>query len=172
MAVFLVVSVAVVCLWLIPAAVQGQFSDCSMLLESELGNTTVPVQAGLLYDALTSAGGEGPLLVQLVEFNPVCLAQGSVNNTYRSISLIASYIPSDGSETTTQLHLQCIDGAWSTVNFGSSATSASTPPGGNLTTSVRRDCFLCLNPDIGEPVTPVEHCLSEFVIATTACMES
>ena len=156
-----VVSVAVACLWLIPAAVQGQFSDCPMLLECELGNTTVPVRTGLLVEALSFATGDTSLNVRLVRYNIVCLAQGSVRDRYRSLSLIASYAPAGGMETTVQLHLQCIAGAWSVVNLGSSMAAVSNAFTGTLDTVLLTNCFLCITPSLEPKVTADEHCLGQ-----------
>ncbi len=143
-------------------AVRGQGEDCPMLLESELGDTTAVTGTGLLADALSLSGDAGTI-VQLLQFNIVCLAQGTVRDTNRSLSLIAEYRDAGGTVATTQLHLQCVGGTWSTNNFGSSSTAASTPTNGTLTTTLRTDCFLCLNPSQGGPEGE-HHCRGESVV--------
>ena len=137
-------------------AVNGQYSDCSMLQTSELGDDTALSDTGLLADAL-NAGGQATLTYQLLESKTVCLAQGTVRDTYRSTSLVVRYRDSLGVESTTQLHLQCIDGDWSTVNFGSTDNAISTADG-SLTTPVRRDCLVCVSPALPIPVSTQEHC--------------
>lgn len=128
-----------------------------MLLESELGDTTTPVSTGLLAQALAAERGNPRLTAQLLEFNIVCLAQGTVRDTYRSLSLIVSY-RDGGTDSTTQLHLQCDSGSWSIFTGGVSRLAASTPNGGTLSTALKTDCIACLNPLQGAPVTQAHHC--------------
>ncbi len=153
-------AVALLLVLLCPPTVRGQGEDCPMLLESELGDTTAVTGTGLLADALSLSGDAGSI-VQLLQFNIVCLAQGTVRDTYRSLSLIAEYRDAGGTVATIQLHLQCVGGTWSTRNFGSSSAAASTPTNGTLTTTLRTDCFLCLNPSQGGP-EGAHHCLGEL----------
>ena len=140
----------------------AQYDDCAMLQESELGDTTALSSTGLLADALAIQSGDAPLMYQLLEFNTVCLGQGSVRDTYRTISLIVRFRDSGGTESTMQLHFQCGSGAWNIPadGFGSSA-NAVTAAGGTLTTALRTDCFLCLDPSLAPAgqVSVEEHCL-------------
>ena len=115
-------------LLLATATADGQYSDCSMLQASELGDNITLSGTGLLADAL-SAVIQATLNYQLLEFNTVCLAQGTVRDTYRSTSLVVRYRDYLGVESTTQLHLQCINGDWSEVSFGSIDYSISTADG-------------------------------------------
>ena len=154
----LAVSVVAACLQL--PAVRGQFDDCAMLLESGLGNTTTQVRTGLLAEAL-AASEVSACGVQLVEFNTVCLAQGTVRDTHRSLSLIASYRDGGGVVRTTQLHLQCVGRSW---NLRTIETAASIPTTGTLTTPLRTDCFLCDHPaQLGGQGSDAEHCLRELL---------
>ena len=140
----------------------AQYDDCAMLQESELGNTTALSKTGLLTDALAVLSGNASLLYQLLEFNTVCLGQGSVRDTYRSISLIVRYANNGGTESTMQLHFQCRSGAWNIAAEGFGPTAnAVTAAGGTLTTALRTDCYVCLDPH-GLPaglVSMEEHCL-------------
>ena len=142
--------------------VGGQYDDCAMLQESELGNTTALSNTGFLADALAVQTGDASLMYLLLEFNTVCLGQGSVRDTYRSTSLIVRFRDSGGTEDTMQLHYQCRSGAWNIVadGFGTSA-NAVTAAGGTLTTALRTDCFLCLDPSLAPAgqVSVEEHCL-------------
>ena len=149
------------CLLVFLPAVLSQFEDCAMLQGSDLGDITIPTTAGLL--ALALSGGDQLPSVQLQEFNIVCLAQGTVRDRYRSLSLIASYTRSTTPRTTetTQLHLQCVAGAWSTSNFGDIDAAASTPTGGTLTTTLRNDCLLCVDQSLNGQATMDEHCVCE-----------
>ena len=151
----------------LPAIVRGQFddiTDCPMLLESEIGDTNAPSNLGLLAEALSFSSGDQGRSVQLLQVNVVCLVQGTVNGTYRSTSLIATYREAGATEDDiTQLHLQCVNGGWSTNNLGTSTTAASVPTLGDLTTELRTDCQLCINPiQGGGAETPAEHCFRKF----------
>ncbi len=83
-------SLVLVCLQI--PAVRGQFdgTNCTTLQESELGDTTAVTSTGLLAEALSLSGDAGTT-VQLLQYNIVCLAQGTARDTYRSLSLIAEY---------------------------------------------------------------------------------
>ncbi len=153
----LVVLVAVVLYQQVPA-VRGQFdgTNCAMLLESELGDTTAPVNTGLLAMALSTA--DITATVQLLQFNTVCQAQGTVRDTYRSLSLIVDYMPALPTGSPTQLQLQCVGGMWSIV-MPDIAVSVPTPAA--LTAALRSDCIACFNPLEAMTVTADEHCLGK-----------
>ena len=140
----------------------AQYDDCAMLQESELGDTTALSNTGLLADALAVQTGDASTVYQLLEFNTVCLGQGSVRDTYRSISLIVRYVDLEDTESTMQLHFQCRSATWNIVadGFGTGA-NAVTAAGGTLTTALRPDCFLCLDPSLAPAgqVSVEEHCL-------------
>ena len=143
----------------------AQYDDCAMLQESELGDTTALSNTGLLADALAALTGDTFLSYQLLEFNTVCLGQGSVRDTYRSISLIVRYVDLGGTESMMQLHFQCRSGAWNIVADGfGTAANAVTAAGGTLTTALRTDCFLCLDPSLAPAgqVSVEEHCLGTY----------
>ena len=148
--------------------VNGQYSDCFMLQASELGDNTTLSGTGLLAEALNAAS-QTDLTYQVLDFNTVCLAQGTVRDTYRSTSLVVMYRPSVGDESTMQLHLQCIAGAWSELNFGSADNAISTADG-SLTTPTRRDCLVCASPALPITVTTEEHCSGKSIEVT--CLAS
>ena len=141
--------------------VNGQYSDCSMLQASELGDNTTLSSTGLLAEAL-NAVSQATLTYQLLEFNTVCLAQGTARDTYRSTSLVVMYRPSVGDVSTMQLHLQCINGDWSDLNFGSADNAISTADG-SLITPTRRDCLVCVSPATPIPVSTQEHCSGKSI---------
>lgn len=139
---------------------RAQMGDCAILEAAELGTTAAQSTSGLLYSALSSVGQGGSPPIRLVDYNIVCLAQGSGRDLYRMVSVIATYIhkvnepPAIG-----QFHFQCENGAWSTNVFSNLPNSLSrAAPVGNLTTPVRRDCRLCT--DI-IPNSAAEHCVGE-----------
>lgn len=154
-----------VLLWMLlssPLPVSSQ--DCPMLQNSQLGSNTTFSNTGLLADALAAKAGDGSALdVQIMEVNTVCLGQGTQRDTYRSTSLIVSYISTaDVNTVTVQVHYQCLelDGRpqWSTENFGSSEVSVSDSVGGSLTTSLRTDCIFCIDSAVGPTISSDEHC--------------
>ena len=115
-------------------------TECPLITASEL--------PGLMSEALSSTQqGQTVTVQQLLEHNVVCLAQGTVKNQYRMVSVIASYLLS-GSSTLTenQFHFQCVSGSWSTNVLNDVGLSLSQSPlSGNLTTPLRRDCRLCID---------------------------
>ena len=138
-------------------------TECPILTISDLGNVSSS-STGLIVTALTFASqGGGANDIQLVDYNIVCLAQGTVEDRYSMVSVIASYFL-DGATTVTtnQFHFQCVSGAWSINvlnNFDNSVTATALV--GNLTTPVRRDCRLCV--DItGTGFSAAEHCVGEY----------
>ena len=67
-----------------------------------------------------------------------CLAQGSTRDTYRRVSIIATFTPNNGQPQETQhFQLECSSGTWSArTNDG-----FETPPSNPIE---RRDCFTCV----------------------------
>ena len=161
-----------VLLWIllfqIISTISGQFEldDCPMVQESELGDIAAFSNTGLLSDALAVQTGDGTIGYQLLEYNTVCLGQGSVRGTYRSTSIVVRYLAAGGAESTGQMHLQCVSGEWNIDNFANIVT-AITDADGSLTTALRRDCFLCLAPAIAltQPgYSTEEHCLGKATV--------
>lgn len=127
--------------------------QCPIVQESDLGNTTQLSSAGLLADALANAS----LSYQLLEYNTVCLGQGTARDLYRSTSLVVRYLDSEGREETWQLHFQCAGGTWSTSGIDVVTTADAT-----LTTGLRKDCYLCIAPSTFPGITLDDHhCLGE-----------
>ena len=119
--------------------------DCPELREEELGGLDEPSRNGLL----AIATGEA---VQIISTNTVCLGQGTMKGTYRTVSIVIEY--SSGTketQTTVQADLQCcLNGTWSIPVLTVS-------PSATLTTPRRTDCTLCTSPPtLG--ATGLEHC--------------
>ena len=135
-----------------PTTAWGQYTNCPMLQESELGNTSAPTSSGLLAIALMISTGEQSVSIRLLEFKAVCLAQGTVNGTYRSTSVITTWEAISGIVQTTQLDLQCDMGSWTIDTVG-------VPVGTLMTTALRTDCILCLDVFRSAGVSSImEHC--------------
>ena len=139
-------------------------TECPILTTSDLGNNVSSSSTGLIVTALAFATqGGGANDIQLVDYNIVCLAQGTVEDRYRMVSVIASYFL-DGATTVTtnQFHFQCVSGAWSINVFNNFDNSvSSTAVVGNLTTPVRRDCRFCVSIN-GTGFSAAEHCAGEY----------
>ena len=87
-------------------------------------------------------GGDGyqaldPTILEPVHY--VCLAQGSIINTYRTLSVIATYTPSPGQSAVTHIfQLICSNGVWTADTNGRPV--APDPSVRNIT---RYDCSQC-----------------------------
>ena len=112
-------------------------------IEMELDN--------LLLDA--DLGG-GPYDSTVSSHQYTCLAQGSTRDTYRRVSIIATFTPNNGQSSQTQhFQLDCSSGTWSArINDG-----FGTPPSNPME---RRDCFACVPENLGGDSN---HCLCKLI---------
>ena len=88
-------------------------------------------------------GGDGsqaldpPTILEPVHY--VCLAQGNMINTYRSLSVIATYTPSPGQSSTTNIfQLICSNGVWIADINGTPVS-----PDPSVRNVTRYDCVQC-----------------------------
>ena len=147
----------IVFLWSVSCTNGQQVLDCAELQIGDLGSSTAPSAQGLLATALarTEPGNTNPS-VQVLQFNTVCLSQGSVRDRYSSVSVVVSY-RRDGMEATAQVEYLCQHGEWIfPMQF-----SASLNPNATLSTALRTDCLACSPPGNTFVVTPEEHCAGE-----------
>ena len=145
------------CLWLLCSSfATGQ--ECNEIQLEDLGNTAIPSPTGLLADTLNALPGASPAMIQVLQLNEVCLGQGSMKGTYRSVSVIVEYFDMTASNNlTVQTEYQCENGLW--VIMGT--PEVTTNPTGTLTTPPRTDCARCIGPlsaPVILPITPDEHC--------------
>ena len=107
-------------------------------------------------------GGDGsqsldPTILEPVHY--VCLAQGSMINTYRTLSIIATYTPSPGQSAVTNIfQLICASGVWTADT--NRAPEAPDPSVRNIT---RYDCSQCkhnfgLTRCRGKPTYKISYC--------------
>ena len=92
-----------------------------------------------LIDLLDNAdSGGGPYAPNLSSRQYTCLAQGSTKDTYRRVSIIATFTSKSGQPQQTQhFQLECSSNTWVAVtNDG-----FDTPPSNSME---RRDCFTCV----------------------------
>ena len=98
-----------------------------------------------------------PTILEPVHY--VCLAQGNMINTYRTLSVIATYTPSPGQSSTTNIfQLICSNGVW--IADTSGQPEAPDPSVRNVT---RYDCVQCRHsngPDRcrGKPTYKIIYC--------------
>ena len=140
---------------LLPVAWTQVTSECPMIQTSEIGSTVSPGTDGLIARSYVLQPGDDPQLpnVQLFVSNIVCLATGPTRERYRSVSLIANFSCSGAACNNNnvawqvaQFHFECIQGAWSASLQGSTDFLRTDSPVGTLSTALRRDCSLCIDP--------------------------
>ena len=143
--------------------VVGQGGDCSPLVGSDLGDFDSLNQTGLISMALLSQPA-----VQLLDYNIVCIAQGTMKDTWRMVSGVASYMLAGGMDTV-QFHFQCeSDGsAWNTTIINSTDFVLTSPPNATFDTMNRTDCALCVSPEQlpGGGADNDQHCVCKFQLA-------
>ena len=104
-------------------------------------------------NVLLIVDGEGSYASNVSSYNYTCLAQGSTKDTYRRVSIIATFTPNSGQPQQTQhFQLTCSSGTWSAVTD----ERFETPP---LNPIERRDCFSCAPERFG---SDSNHCLGKL----------
>ena len=82
-----------------------------------------------------------------------CLAQGSTRDTYRRVSIIATFTPNSGQSSQTEhFQLECSSGTWSARIIDGFQTPPSNP-------MLRTDCFTCVPENLGGDSN---HCLGKI----------
>jgi len=156
-----------------------------VLQTEELGDASAPSTTGLIADSYVNQAGDNPPRpnVQLFASNIVCLAAGRMRGRYRSVSVIANFSCSgsacDNNNIAWQIaqfHLECIAGTWAASVSGSADFLITESPVGNLSTMLRRDCTLCIEPQ-QQPQARVDeatHCLpcSQMCTGTGTCFSA
>lgn len=135
--------------------------NCPIVTPDDLGNTTTPSTNGLLPTSLAVLFGTAPPSIQILQANVVCLAQGSIKYTYRTISLVVRYLrAADMMEAIVQVEYQCMGVQWQVLS------TTLNPVATLMTTALRSDCSLCLGPLVSTAV-PVDetHCAGKTVCA-------
>ena len=129
--------------------------DCPPFNVSELGATDALTRGGLIEAALAAASGNpSPVSVQVHDSSIVCLRNGRTRDTYRGVSVVASYTCIGGSRSEctgnpilSQFEFECVTGpTWAASVGGSASNIITTPPDGSLSTILRTDCGVCVSP--------------------------
>ena len=141
--------------------------QCSMVTESDLGNTTTPSTNGLISDAFTVSGDNVPNpLVQLLAYHIVCQVVAPTRGMYRYFSVIANYT-ANGEFGSSQFDFGCNQqGEWSSVVAGSTDFAITTPPDGDFETTPRIDCGLCISPQQFSRSVLDTHCVRKLPTVT------
>ena len=106
----------------------------------------------LLLNADTCGGSYDPTVSS---HQYTCLAQGSTRDTYRSVSIIATFTSNSGQPQQTQhFQMECSSGKWSAVTNDGFDTPPSNP-------TLRTDCFTCVKNTLGGDSN---HCLCKLPI--------
>ena len=89
----------------------------------------------------------------------VCLAQGSMINTYRTLSVIATYTPRPGESSRTNIfQLICYNGVWTADTSGTPVA-----PDPSVVNVTRYDCVQCRHSNghdrcRGKPTYKISYC--------------
>ena len=159
----------VLALIVVPVSCQ---SDCPPFNESDLGNTDARSRAGLVVGAFQAVSGDPSLVnVQVHTSRIVCLVSGRNRDTYRGVSVVVNYTCTgahsncNGNPILSQFEFECVAGTtWSPIVSGSAANIITTPPSGNFSTTLRRDCGVCVSPmrsPFGTITNNEQHCGGE-----------
>ena len=128
--------------------------DCPEFDVSDLGATDMLTQGGLVGAAIAAVSGDPSLSVsvQVHNSNIVCLRSGRTRDTYSGVSVVVNYTctgaPTEcsGNSTLSQFDFECVAGTWAPSVDGSASNIITTPPDGNLSTTLRTDCGVCISP--------------------------
>ena len=141
--------------------------QCSLIQASELNGT-----GGLIASSFLIGENQDEPSIQLFEYQIVCLASGSARGTYRFTSVIANYscngvLCQGGSsgdfQFISQFEFRCVGGQWTFSSLEVALRTDAPDVVGSLSTSLRRDCSLCITPDAAVllqagPVDNETHC--------------
>ena len=160
-------------LYLIAVISFARGQDCPAFNRDLLGSTTAASTTGLVRDAFAAITGEtspSAITVQVHASNTVCLRSGQTRNTYSGVSVVvnftcngASNTACNGNPTNSQFDFECVSNPlqWASSVIGSAANIITTPPSGNFTTTLRRDCGVCISPNrspFGTITNNSQHC--------------
>lgn len=141
----------------------GQGGDCPPLLAEDLGHTGSFSEAGLISMALAVNATQPE--VQLFNYTVVCIAQGTMKNTWRMVSGVALYniMNGDLEPVTKQFHFQCdSDGSgWTTTVLNSTEFTLTAPNATTFNTDNRTDCALCVSPELMPEAENEHHCVGK-----------
>ena len=129
------------------------------LLVTAQNNCPLPtvddIKSNLTDLLLDADSGGGPYNPTVSSYQYTCFAQGSTRDTYRRVSIIATFTPKSGQPSQTEhFQLECPSGTWSAVTNDGFGTPPSNP-------MLRTDCFNCVPESLGGDSN---HCLGKLII--------
>ena len=115
--------------------------------------TVAEIESGLTGLLLNENLGGASYTPTILSCQYTCLAQGSTRDSYRRVSIIATFTPNSRQpEQTQQFQLECLNGTWIAVTNHGFGTPPSNP-------MLRRDCFHCLPESLG---ADSNHCFGRL----------
>ena len=142
-------------------------ADCPAFNVSELGAMDMLTQGGLVGSAFAAVSGDLlPVSVQVHNSNIVCLRSGQTRDTYSGVSVVVTYTcsgaPSEcsGNPILSQFEFECVANPvrWAPSVDGNASNIITTPPAGNLSTTPRTDCGVCISPLRSVFAANEQHC--------------
>ena len=117
--------------------------------------TAEDIERELIDLLLDADSGGGPYNPTVSIYNFTCLAQGSTKDTYRRVSIIATFTPKSGQPSQTQhFQLECSSNLWDARIIDGFETPPSNP-------ILRTDCLTC----VPETLTgDSNHCVGKLII--------
>ena len=163
---FAVLSLVATVLLVLSQVANGQFGDCPTLPDA----TSLEI---LIRKNVADSEGEGPPaspVVNVRDFNYVCLVSGMVRGTFKKLSVVVSYDCSGSTlcpsaSPMSQFDLTCNSAEmWEDDVFGTSEFSRRNVADADLTTPNRTNCSICIAPshpqvvNIPLPYDTTTHC--------------
>ena len=106
--------------------------------------------------------------IDVIMFQPVCLAFSEKQGLYRSVSVVVQYTCSGHANCLSkiaeeQIESDCINGRWSNTVLRVSLNTHSIATSANVSTTTRENCAYCLSPDLASTFSlvtdTVTHCV-------------
>ena len=144
-------------------------SQCPMITEEILLSTDRPTRSNLLVQTYDPNANPTTTIIQLQEFNIVCLAAASKRDMYRFASVVVKQVCSGnlcpieqrGVSALVQYDFECSStiNQWTPMTFGGRDVREDNPTA-DLETELRTNCSACSKEFSGGD--PVTHCLRKY----------
>ena len=141
---------------------------------------TDTVLQDIIVDVIRAGDNSQIPTVNVLDFNPVCLAYSQERDRYRFVSVVVEYtctgnVRCPSGIVVEQFDSQCNGGAWSHIVQGDVDNTRTENPTADLSTTTREDCFLCASPATatGSDLTTdtVTHCVGKLPYHTVLDLE-
>ena len=134
----------------------------------DCGYPTTDDLEDVIKQAIPSSDSSTTPTVNVISFNPACLAFSEQKGLYRSLSVIVEYTCSGNVNCRTdtvveQFESQCNAGVWSKSLFNSTDGVRSVTTNASMSTITKEDCAFCLSLDIASRLSlttnDIHHCV-------------